>query len=165
MTPVTGDGLFTYVADLVEQLDRFAVTLLPPNAGDDVALGREVDGSLVIDLECRFPVARRSPDVELDLFERWSPAGNDAFERAAYRFELRHRGLDYRRAYHRHDVDHFVRMFDVATHEHCESTMGVAACSHYYGRPVADAIDGFNGLYDLWLTDTKPDCGAIQCLA
>ena len=164
MTVAASDDLITYLADLVERLDRFAVTLLPPNVGDEVELGREGDGSLVIDLEARLPVARRSPDVELDLFERWTPVGHDAFERTAYRFELRDRDLGHRRAYHRHDVDHFVRSFDVATHEHCETPIGVSACNHYHGPPVVDAFDAFDRLYDLWLTGTTPDCSALRCL-
>lgn len=165
MTLAAADDLITYLADLVERLDSFAVTLLPPNAGEEVGLGQEDDGSLVIDLETRLPVARRSPDVELDLFERWAPAGRDTFERTAYRFELRNRNLGYRRAYHRHDLDHFVRSFDVATHEHCEASIGVSTCSHYHGPPVVDALDAFNRLYDLWLTDAAPDCTALRCLA
>lgn len=165
MRLATSDNLQTFLADLVERLDSFAVTLLPPNEGDEIELGRQDDGSLVIDLEARLPAAHRSPDVNLDLFERWAPAGRDTFERTAYRFELRHLDLDYRRAYHRHDVDHFVRSFDVATHEHCETTIGVATCNHYHGAPLVDAVDGFSRLYDLWLTDAKPDCAALRCLA
>jgi hypothetical protein len=164
VTPATADDLITYLAGLVERLDSFAVTLLPPNAGEEVGLGREADKSLVIDLETRLPVARRAPDVELDLFERWTPARGDTFERTAYRYELRHRELGYRRSYHRHDVDHFVRSFDVATHEHCEASIGVSICSHYHGPPVVDAFDAFNRLYDLWLTGTAPDCTALRCL-
>ena len=164
MTLAAADDVIGYLADLVERLDRFALTLLPPNAGEHVALGQEVDGSLVIDLETRLPVGRRSSGVELDLFERWAPAGRETFERTAYRYELRHHDIGYRRAYHRHDVDHFVRAFDVATHEHCEAPIGGSTCSHYQGPPVVDAFDGFNRLYDLWLTDAAPDCTALRCL-
>ena len=165
MTLASADDLITYLADLVGRLDSFAVTLLPPNAREEIGLGQEEDGSLVIDLEARLPVARRSPDVELDLFERWTPAGRDTFERTAYRFELRNRDRGYRRAYHRHDVDHFVRSFDVATHEHCEAAIGFSICSHYRGLPVGDAVDAFDRLYNLWLTDAAPDCSALRCLA
>jgi hypothetical protein len=55
-------------------------------------------------------------------------------------------------------------MFGVATHEHCEATMGVAVCGHYYGGPLADAFEGFRRLYDTWLTDQGPDCLALICL-
>lgn len=164
MTTATTDGLITYYADLLERLDRFAAMVLPPNDGDEAELARASDGSLLLDLEARLPVGRHSADVELDLFERWAPAARDTFERSEYRFELRHRGLDYRRAYHRHDVDHFVRAFDVATHEHCETPIGIAACGHYAGAPVANAIEAFDSLYDLWLTGAPPECGSLRCL-
>lgn len=164
MTQATADELLTYAADVVERLERFAVTVLPPNAGETVALTRDERGRLVLDLEGRLPVGRRAPAVELDLVERWAPIDAERFEREAYRFELRHHGLGYRRAMHRHDVDHFVSAFDVATHEHCEVTMGVPTCAHYAGAPVADAIDAFDRLYDLWLTDAPPDCHVLRCL-
>ena len=62
-------------------------------------------------------------------------------------FELRHRTLDYRLAQHHHDEEHFVRQYQVATHEHCESTMRSAACGHYFGFPVQSAIDGMTRPY------------------
>ncbi len=79
-------------------------------------------------------------------------------------YEIRHHELGYRRAFHRHDAERFLRAFDVATHEHCEATLGHAACSHYFGDPVVDATDGFRRIYELWLTDEKPDCSILPCL-
>ena len=81
-----------------------------------------------------------------------------------YGYELRHLELDYRRALHRHDVEYFVRTFDVATHEHREAAMGVAACGHYAGEPVSGAIDGFRRLYNAWLSNAIPDCSQLRCL-
>ncbi len=159
----TGD-LLAYLADLVEELERYAVTLLPPADHDELTIGRETDGSLVIDLRGRLPMARRSRDVDLELFERWRPAGRDQWICAEYAYELRHHEIGYRRAFHRHDEEHFVRMHGVATHEHCESTMGVEVCAHYYGLPVSDAFDGFRRLYATWLTNERPDCLALPCL-
>ncbi len=73
---------------------------------------------------------------ELDVFERWRAFPAHELVRAEYAFELRHRTPDYQRALHHHDEEHFVRQCQVATHEHCESTMGFAACGHYFGFPV-----------------------------
>ena len=160
----TGDALLTYVADLVWEIERFAVTVLPPNDSDEITLGREDDGALVIDLECRPPRSRRSADVHLGIFERWCPTGVDRYERVDYRFEIRHDELQYRRAFHRHHVERFLRAFDVATHEHCEATIGVVTCDHYFGEPVARASEGFMRLYELWLSDEKPDCSVLPCL-
>lgn len=164
MILATSDELLTYLADLVEELERHAVTLLPPDDSDDIALGQEDDGSLVIDLEGHLPAPPRSAAVDLDLFERWRPAGGDHWTCVEYRYELRHRERDYRRAFHRHDEEHFLRAHGVATHEHCEAVMGVAVCGHSYGQPVLDAFDAFRRLYTVWLTDEKPDCTALPCL-
>jgi len=164
VTLASTDDLLAYLADLVEELERYAVTLLPPDDSDEIALGQDPSGGLVIDLEGRLPVARRSRDVDLELFERWQSVGPDQWACVEYTYEIRHHELGYRRALHRHDEDYFVRMYGVATHEHCEATMGVEACGHYYGQPVADAFDGFRRLYSTWLADQKPDCLALICL-
>ena len=164
MTLASTDDLLAYLADLVEELERYAVTLLPPDDSDEIALGQDPSGGLVIDLEGRLPVARRSRDVDLELFERWQPVGPAQWACVEYTYEIRHHELGYRRALHRHDEDYFVRMYGVATHEHCEAMMGVEACGHYDGQPVADAFDGFRRLYSTWLVDQKPDCLALICL-
>ncbi len=156
--------LLTYLADLVQELERYAVTLLPPDDGDVITLGQAGDGSLVVDLEGRLPASGRSKDVDIGLFERWRLVGADQWACVEYRYELRHHEIGYRRAFHRHDEEYFVRMYGVATHEHCEATIGVEACGHYYGPPVADAFDGFRRLYGTWLADGKPDCLALDCL-
>lgn len=164
MTLASANELLAYLADLVEELERYAVALLPPGDSDEITLGQDLDGNLVIDLEARLPTPRRSRDVELELFERWHLTGPDQWACAEYQYELRHHELGYGRAFHRHDEDYFVRMHGVATHEHCEATMGVDVCGHYCGQPVGDAFDGFRRLYATWLTDQKPDCLALTCL-
>ena len=58
-----------------------------------------------------------------------------------------------------------MRTYDVATHEHCETTTGHVVCSHYTGEPVNGAIDGFNRLLDVWLEASKPDSFHLRCLA
>ena len=164
MTLASTNELLAYLADLVEELERYAVSLLPPDEGDEITLGRDLDGSLVIDLGGRLPTSRRSNDADLELFERWQLTGPDQWACVEYKHELRHHEIGYRRAFHRHDEAYFVRMYGVATHEHCEATLGVEVCGHYYGQPVADAFDGFRRLYDTWLTDQKPGCLALICL-
>lgn len=165
MSRASRDDLLTYLADLVDHLERFAITLLPPDDRDDIYLGQEPDGSLVIDLEARLPVARRSKPVALSIFERWRPTGRDEWVLDEYGYELRDHELDFRRALHRHDVDAFVRSFGRATHEHCEPTIGLVDCDHYAGDPVVDAFDAFERLYGMWLAGERPDCSALVCLA
>ena len=164
MSLASREELLTYLADLVEELERYAVTLVPPDDRDEIVLGREADGSLVLDLEGRFPVSRRSKNVDLELFERWQQVSPDQWTCVEYKYELRHHEDRYRRALHRHDVDDFVLAFGVATHEHCEATIGVPTCDHHFGEPVADAFDGFFRLYDIWLMGLKPDCSTLTCL-
>jgi hypothetical protein len=118
----------------------------------------------VIDLEGRLPTPPRTRPAELDVFERWRPVAGEGLVRVEYSFELRHRTLDYRRALHHHDERFFVRHHRVATHEHCEATMGVVACGHSFGFPVRNAIDGMTRLYDTWLSETKPACSELRCL-
>ena len=47
------------------------MTVLPSNGSEEIELGRENDGALVVDLECRPPLSRRSADVLIEIFERW----------------------------------------------------------------------------------------------
>ena len=76
-----------------------------------------------------------------------SPAA--AWVRIEYAFELRHPEMSFRRALRHHDEELFVRQCGVVTHEHCEATMGVTACGHYFGYPVRDAFDAVTRLYDV----------------
>jgi hypothetical protein len=166
MIAASTDELLTYLADLIETAERFGATVLPPGDADDVAWEQDGD-DLVLDLATRLPAHRRSRDVDLVLQERWSPRtrdARDAWVLVEYGYELHHHELDYRRALHRHDVEYFVRTYDVATHEHCEATMGHVVCGHYSGQPVSGAIDGFRRLYNVWLSNTKPDCPQLHCL-
>ena len=162
MTLASSNDLITYFADLVEELERYAIILLLPR-DDELALGDTGDGGLVVDLQGRLPVSPRSKNVDLELFEVWREVGG-AWTCVEYKYELRHRELEYRRAFHRHDEEHFVRVRGVATHEHCEATMGIEVCRHYAGQPVVGGFDAFRRLYDLWLVDAKPDCRALVCL-
>lgn len=163
MIAASTDDLLTYLADLVETAERFGATVLPPDDADDVAWEQDGD-DLVLDLATRLPAHRRSGDVDLVLQERWSRGTRGEWVLVEYGYELRHRELDYRRALHRHDVEYFVRTYDVATHEHCEATLGHVVCGHYSGEPLSGAIDGFDRLYNVWLSNTKPDCSRHHCL-
>lgn len=163
MIEATTEELLDYLADVIERAERFGATVLPPNDRETVAWERDGD-ELSMDLVVHPPVGSRSRLVEIALRERWRAVGGDRWELAEYGYELRDHELDCRRALHRHDVDRFVRTWDVATHEHCEATMGHAVCGHYAASPCRGALDGFDRLYELWLTGTKPDCSRLRCL-
>jgi hypothetical protein len=163
MITASTDDLLAYLADVIEVVERFGATVLPPNEGEEVQWAREGD-DLVMDIGTRLPTPRGSQDVDLVLQERWSPRAPGQWIRVEYGYDLRDHELGYRRAFHRHDADHFVRAWDVATHEHCEATLGYPVCGHYAGEPAADAIDGFLRLYGIWLANTKPDCSKLHRL-
>jgi hypothetical protein len=160
----TTDEILGYLADVIERAERFGATVLPPNDAETVAWERDGD-DLFMDLAVHPPVGRRARLVEIVLRERWRAVGSDRWELAEYGYELRHHELAYRRALHRHDVDYFVRTYGVATHEHCEATMGNPVCGHYLANPPCrGALDGFDRLYGVWLTGTKTDCSQLRCL-
>jgi hypothetical protein len=161
VTQVTQEDLADYLVRFVEWAERLAITFVDD---EPLLLGREPDGAFVIDLEARFPARPRARAAELELFERWRPLPHYGLVRVDYKFELRHHELSYRRAFHHHDEEHFVRQFGVVTHEHCEATKGFAACGHYFGYPARDAFDAVTRLYDVWLSGAKPDCSALRCL-
>jgi hypothetical protein len=163
MITASTEDLLAYLADVIEVVERYGATVLPPNDGEEVQWAR-VGDDLVMDIEARLPASHRSADADLDLQERWSPRAPAQWILVEYGYDLRDRELGYRRALHRHDADQFVRAWDVATHEHCETTLGYAVCGHYAGEPAADAIDGFLRLYGEWLANAKPDCSELRCL-
>lgn len=163
MIEATTDELLDYLADVIERAERFGAAVLSPNGAETVAWER-ADDELSMEITVHPPVGSRSRLVEIALRERWRAVGGDRWELAEYGYDLRDHELDYRRALHRHDVDHFVRIYGVATHEHCEATMGNPACGHYLANPCRGARDGFDRLYALWLTGMKPDCSQLQCL-
>ena len=164
MIEATTDELLDYLADVIERAERFGATVLPPNDAETVSWERDGD-EVFMDLAIHPPVGRRSRLVEIVLRERWRAVGRERWLLAEYGYELRDHELAYRRALHRHDVDDFVRTHGVATHEHCEATIGSPACDHYQADSRSrGALDGFDRLYGLWLTGIKPDCSQLRCL-
>lgn len=163
MTLASLSQLLAYAADLGAELERYAVTLVSPSE-DEIVISKGASGSLELALHGRLPDSRRASPADLVLRERWHPAGDGLYARVEYVHELRHHGLGYRRAFHRHDEDQFARTFGVLTHEHCEAVMGSPTCRHYFGEPVRDAFDAFRRLYLVWLSGEAPDCAALRCL-
>lgn len=164
MIGASTEELLDYLAELLERMERFAVTAIAGDGDEEIGWPQDEAGRLVMDVYGHLLAEPHAEPAELVLQERWHPEGHGAWRLGEYGYELRHRSLDYRRAFHHHDEEHFVRAFGVATHEHCESTMGRAACDHYAGEPVRGAIEGFERLYAIWLTGEPPDCSTLRCL-
>lgn len=164
MIAASTDDLLTYLADVVEAMERLAVIVVSGDGDEEIAWNRDGD-ELAMDLLGHLPAGRRERPAELMLQERWRQAGSDRWRQAEYGYELIHRRLGYRRALHYHSEEAFVRAFGVATHEHCEASLGSAAeCDHYAGEPIRGAVDGFERLYNAWLENTRPDCSQLRCL-
>ena len=71
--------------------------------------------------------------------------------------------LGRRRAFHRHDPDHFAREFGVLVHEHCEEELGAETCSHYFGLPV-DGFEAIRRFTALWGQPTELACSDLRCM-
>lgn len=163
MTTRSTRDLDLSLVEVIDLMERFGAVVVSPDGQGDATVAHEPSGLLRIRLEARLS-SSRSGDADIELIELWGAAGQDTWDRLEYAYELRDHRLGYRRAFHRHDVDYFVRRHDVATHEHCESTIGVVVCHHSAGEPVHDATDGFLRLYGQWLESSPPDCAALRCL-
>jgi hypothetical protein len=159
----TTNELLDYLAAVIERSERYGGVVQPPYDAPDVEWVR--DGQdLLMDLDVR-PLAGGRARAEITLQERWRPIGRDRWELAEYSYEIRDIGLDYRRAFHQHDVDHFVRRFGVVPHAHCEAVIGRPICGHYADEPCGGALDGLERLYVIWTAGAKPDCSQLRCLA
>ena len=164
MIRATTDELLAYLADLVEEAERYGAAVETPD-GEEPAWVRTRPDLLVMRLAIHPPVAARQGKVEIELREHWIRTGRELWDAADYGYELRDEQVGYRRALHRHHPDRFIRAYDVATHEHCEVPIGRVACGHYAGVPLSGAIDGLRRLYGMWLEGRPPDCAALRCLS
>ena len=162
MIEATTGQLLGYLADVIERAERYGAIVEPPYHAPEVEWGR-VGDDLVMDLGIRLPLDRQTR-TQITLQERWRPIGHDQWELAEYGYELRDFELGYRRAFHQHDLDYFVRRFGVASHEHCDAVMGCETCGHYAGAPCYGALDGLERLYVVWTAGAKPDCSRLRCL-
>jgi hypothetical protein len=156
-------ALEDHLADVAELLERYGVSLdLGP--GEDLTLEETPLGALAFELRGFLPHGRQPPRAALEIREVWRPAAGGRYERSEYEYELLDRDRDYRRAFHLHDGDWFVRHFSVVVHEHCERPIGTSTCDHYAGHPVRDAFAAAELLVRTWVDPLAPDCSALPCL-
>lgn len=156
------DELLDYVANIAELAERYGLVLDLVMDGT-LKIEVEPDGTHGFNIVGFLPDGRQPPLAVLHVAEKWRPEPNDRYERSAYRYELIDRERGVRRAFHRHDDRVFQRRFGVVVHEHCESPIGHAPCSHIFGAPVRDGYRGLELLVAAWIADT-PDCAALPCL-
>lgn len=160
---LTAADLAAYESTIAVLLERYGVSL-DLDADAPIALEESPNGALSFELRGFLPDGRRPPLSVLLVREKWGEVGRDSYERLGYEYELLDHERRFRRAYHLHDVDHFVRRFNVAVHEHCERPIGVASCPHFEGSPIRDGFRGVEILVDAWTNPTIPDCAVLSCL-
>jgi hypothetical protein len=157
------DDLDAYLARVAELLERYGVVLdLEPAA--PLVLEESPNGAMSFELRGFLPDGRVPPLSVLEVREQWRRLAADRFERWAYAFELLDHERSFRRAFHLHDREAFVRRFHVVVHEHCERPLGTTPCAHIAGPPVPDAYRGVDLLLEAWVDPRPPDCAAMACL-
>jgi hypothetical protein len=160
---LSGEALEGYVANTALLLERYGVVLeLEPD--DALGLDESETGRLSFSVRGFLLDGRQPPGAIVDVREIWRPTADGPYERSDYAYELLDHERDFRRAFHLHDAEVFVRRHDVVVHEHCERPIGNAPCAHVSGFPVRDAFAGVERLLDAWLDPQIPDCDALRCL-
>lgn len=126
------------------------------------SLAQADDGALSFDIGASLPDAGLPQPAVLSISERWAVVGAE-YERVEYGYDLVDHPGHRRRAYHRHDEQHFLAAYEVAVHEHCEEVLGAPTCDHYAGEPVLDGYRGIDLLVRAW-TDDALGCNELRCL-
>lgn len=158
---LSGSALEDYVADVVELLERYGASV---DEDPEPFINASPSGARWFEVRAVLPDGRTPPRSIVEVREVWQPVAGGSYQRREYEYELLNRDRDARRAFHLHDRDVFVRLFDVVVHEHCEQPIGRSSCDHYAGQPVRDAFAGVELLVGTWVDPDEPDCGALTCL-
>ena len=160
---LTADGLDEHVAAIAQLLERYGVAL-DLGAVGELVVDQTPGGSAFFELRGFLPDGRQPARSVIEVREVWRRRSADALERWEYEYELLDHERGFRRAFHLHDRDEFIRRHQVVVHEHCEYPIGVAPCAHFEGGPVRDAFEGVERLLAAWTDPTVPDCMRLRCL-
>ncbi len=156
-------ALADYLSGVAELLERYGVVLDGASTAP-LVLQESPSGAMSFELRGCLPDGQTPPLSVLEIRERWRRLGPDLVERWEYEFELLDHERGFRRGFHLHDSDAFIRRFHVVVHEHCERPIGTAPCDHFVGSPVLDGYRGVNLLLEAWIDPATPDCSALTCL-
>lgn len=159
---LTTAELEDHVAGVALLLERFGVDL-DLGTSEELVLHRSPSGVRWFAFRGLLPGERHSAASIVELREIWRPTNGEHLERAEYAYELLEHERDFRRAFHLHDAEAFVRRFQVVVHEHCDP-IGTAPCDHLAGSPVKDAYKAVTLLLDSWVDPAVPDCAGLPCL-
>ena len=139
MMVATADEVLSFVADVIETVERHGAVVQPPNDVAEVALSEE-RGDLMFELALLLPTSLRSRDVNLTLNERWRRQAPDWYELVEYSYDLRDRELDYPRALHR-QTSTTSSEGTTSGRISIRGDPGSPVCGHYSGFPVNGAIE------------------------
>jgi hypothetical protein len=152
-----------YLRQVATLLEQFGLIFSKPAEGEDLVLERSTTGALSYELCGELVGPQDGVPARVEIREEFVPLRPDVYERTRYAYDLRDEARGYRRAFHLHSPESFMREYLVVVHEHCERPIGTVECEHYEGSPVKDAFAGVRVLLDVW-TDAPPDCGSLRCL-
>jgi hypothetical protein len=144
-------------------LEQYGVVLSKPADGEDLELAEDDAGILNYELCGELPDGNSPALARIEVREEFRPVGSDLYERTRYEYELLDKARNYRRAFHLHFPEAFVRAYQVVVHEHCERPIKTVNCHHYEGSPIKDAFAGVHALMGVW-TGEAPDCRRLRCL-
>jgi hypothetical protein len=136
--------LRTYLGRLSTTLMNYGATFPVPT------LDSYESGEIGFSFEAFLPGFDHPTPAVIKLVEVWEPEpGGIDFQRVEYEYDFIDYPLNRRRAFHRHDVGHFLHEFGVTVHEHCEDPLGEPLCDHFYGLPIGgdEAIRSFTILW------------------
>lgn len=155
----------TTVPEIRSYLGRLSTTLLNYGATFPVPTLDVYDsGEIGFNFEAILPGSDTPKPAVIRMVEIWEPEpGRVEFRRAEYEYDFVEHPLNRRRAFHRHDEEHFLLEFGVAVHEHCEDRLKKPLCDHYYGLPVGgdEAIRYFT---ILWGQPGSLGCAELRCM-
>ena len=152
-----------YLGRVATLIEKFGLILSRPAEGEDLVLEKSKTGVLGYELCGELADPDAGVPARVEIREEFTSIRPDVYERTRYEYELRDEARGYRRAFHFHFPESFMRTHLVVVHEHCERPIGTKQCEHYEGSPVKDAFAGVQTLLDVW-TDDPPDCRSLRCL-
>ncbi len=152
-----------YLGRVARLLEQFGLILSKPAEREDLVLEKSKTGVLSYELCGELADPDGGVPAHIEIREEFTSIRPDVYERTRYEYELRDEARGYRRAFHLHFPDSFMRTYLVVVHEHCERPIGTVKCEHYEGSPVKDAFAGAQTLFDAWTGD-PPDCRSLRCL-
>ena len=157
----TSEACANYLEQVARLLEQYGVLLSKPADGEDLELTEDDAGILTYELCGELPDGNSPALARIEVREEFEPVGSDLYERTRYEYELLDTARNYRRAFHLHFPEAFVRAYQVVVHEHCDRPIVTVSRHHYEGSPINDAFAGVHALMGVW-TAEAPDCRRLR---